>query len=583
MTHSTQPGGIKIDTACDILFVSRKQETRYANPVAVIAAHSIREAQDCIARIEAGVAQGLHAAGFIAYEAAPGFDDVLETRPPGELPLLWFALYEHAAISQPVTMEKQPFRVGGWTAEVAKGRYLEALAEIRELIAAGDTYQVNYTFPMRATFEGDALSWFRGLCKAQRTDYAAFIDAGRFKILSASPELFFRLDGERLETRPMKGTRPRGRWMEEDLRLAEELRTSEKDRAENVMIVDLLRNDMGRISESGSVRVTSLFEIERYETLWQMTSSITSTTRASMPEILAALFPSGSVTGAPKVRTMQIIRDLESSPRGVYCGAVGWWAPDRRAEFNVAIRTVTVDSETGIARYHVGGGITWGSTPEGEFEECHVKAAVLTQGRPEFELLESLLFDREYFLLEEHIERLASSAEYFGFDIEIETVLAALIERAAAFGSDPLKVRLLVKRDGSFRIESAPATPSVPVRLGFAAEPVDDRNVFLFHKTTHRSVYEHTKASRPDCDDVLLWNQRGEITESTTANVLLNIEGEWLTPPVSSGLLPGAMRAHLLKRSEIRETILTKADLSRAASVALINSVRKWIEVRFVE
>jgi len=583
VTHSTQPGGIKIDTTGDILFVSRKQEMRYANPVAVIAARSIRKAPDCIARIEAGVAQGLHAAGFIAYEAAPGFNDVLETHAPGELPLLWFALYEHAAISQPVTMEKQPFRVGGWTAEVTKERYLEALAEIRELIAAGHTYQVNYTFPMHATFEGDALSWFRGLCEAQRTDYAAFIDAGRFKILSASPELFFRLDGERLETRPMKGTRPRGRWMEEDLRLAEELRTSEKDRAENVMIVDLLRNDMGRVSESGSVRVASLFEIERYETLWQMTSSITSTTRASLPEILAALFPSGSVTGAPKVRTMQIIRRLESFPRGVYCGAVGWWTPDRRAEFNVAIRTVTVDSETGIARYHVGGGITWGSTPESEFEECHVKAAVLTQGRPEFELLESLLFDRGYFLLEEHIERLASSAEYFGFDIEIETVRAALVKRTATFGPDPLKVRLLVKRDGSFRIESAPATPSVPVKLGFAAEPVDDRNVFLFHKTTHRSVYEHAKASHPDCDDVLLWNQRGEITESTRANVLLNIGGEWLTPPVSSGLLPGAMRAHLLERGEIRETVLTKADLSRAASVALINSVRKWIEVRFVD
>ena len=583
MTHSTQPGGIKIDTTGDILFVSRKQEMRYANPVAVIAARSIREAANCIARIEAGVAQGLRAAGFIAYEAAPGFNDVLETHPPGELPLLWFALYEHAAISQPVTMERQPFRVGGWTAEVTKEQYLEALAEIRELIAAGHTYQVNYTFPMRAAFEGDALSWFRGLCEAQRTDYAAFIDAGRFKILSASPELFFRLDGERLETRPMKGTRPRGRWIEEDLRLAEELRTSEKDRAENVMIVDLLRNDMGRVSESGSVRVASLFEIERYETLWQMTSSITSTTRASVPEILAALFPSGSVTGAPKVRTMQIIRRLESCPRGVYCGAVGWWAPDRRAEFNVAIRTVTVDSETGIARYHVGGGITWGSTPESEFEECHVKAAVLTQERPEFELLESLLFDRGYFLLEEHIERLASSAEYFGFDIEIETVRAALIKRAATFGSDPLKVRLLVKRDGSFRIESATATPSVPVRLGFAAEPVDDRNVFLFHKTTHRSVYEHAKASRPDCDDVLLWNQRGEITESTTANVLLNIGGEWLTPPVGSGLLPGAMRAHLLERGEIRETVLTKADLPRAASVALINSVRKWIEVQFVD
>ena len=349
------------------------------------------------------------------------------------------------------------------------------------------------------------------------------------------------------------------------------------------MIVDLLRNDMGCISEIGSVRVPRLFNIERYETVWQMTSTITSTTRASVPAILGALFPSGSVTGAPKVRTMQVIRDVERSPRGVYCGAIGWWAPERRAEFNVAIRTVTVDHETGIARYHVGGGITWGSTPEAEYEECHTKAAVLTQGRPEFELLESLLFDGGYFLLDEHLARLVSSAKYFDFDIEPDTIRAALMAAAATFGSAPLKVRLLLTRDGAFRIENVPATPAAPVRLGFAAEPVDDRNVFLYHKTTHRVVHEQAKATRPDCDDVVLWNQRGEITETTTANIVLNIGGQWLTPPVTAGLLAGTMRAHLLARGAIREAVLAKADLSRATAVALINSVRKWVEAGFLD
>ena len=564
------------------LFVSRTRELRCVGPAGTVCARSVDEVRGCVQEIEAAVAGGLYAAGFIAYEAAPAFNEVLATHPPGEAPLLWFGLYEDMAASPPDEAGPQSFRVGPWTAEVSEREYLEAVRRIRELIAAGDTYQVNYTFPMGAAFEGDPLSWYRCLCRAQGAEHTAFIDCGRFKILSASPELFFRLEGDLLETRPMKGTRPRGRWPEEDRRAAAELAASEKDQAENVMIVDLLRNDMGRVSETGSVHVSSLYDIERYETVWQMTSTITSRTSATVPEILAALFPSGSVTGAPKVRTMQIIRDLEPFPRGVYCGAVGWWAPDRRAEFNVAIRTVTVDLEKGQARYNVGGGVTWGSTPEGEYEECRVKAAVLSQRRPDFELLESLLFDGEYFLLDEHMARLASSAEYFRFEVDPQAIRLALREKAKTFQGGPLKVRLLVAKDGAFRIEAAPATPATPVRLGFAAEPVDDADVFLYHKTTRREVYEHARASRPDCDDVLLWNQREEITETTATNVVLDLDGECLTPPVGSGLLAGTMRGRLLACGEIREAVLTKADVSRAKSIRLINSVRKWIDVEFV-
>lgn len=383
----------------------------------------------------------------------------------------------------------------------------------------------------------------------------------------------------------MKGTRPRGRWPEEDRRLAAELAASEKDRAENVMIVDLLRNDMGRIAETGSVAVASLFDVERYETVWQMTSTITARTHVAVPAILAALFPSGSVTGAPKVRTMEIIRGLEPFPRGVYCGTVGWWSPGRRAEFNVAIRTVTVDTETGSAHYHVGGGITWGSSAAGEYEECRVKAALLAVRPPRFDLLESLLFDGQYFLLENHLDRLRDSAEYFGFDLDLDAVRRALLDKAAAFVGQPgrYKVRLRVGRSGAVKVDAEPAAPARRMRIGFAREPVDENDPFLYHKTTHRALYEEAMASRPDCDDVLLWNRRGEITESTRANVVLEIDGKSLTPPVCSGLLAGTMRAHVIAEGQIHEAPLTKADVRRAESVRLINSVRKWIDVKFID
>ena len=568
----------------EAVFVASERALRFQSPLEIAAAYKLDEVLPCLERIESAVAAGAYAAGFLAYEAAPAFDDALVAHPGiDHLPLAWFGLYDAVQATPPLDSPREPFSVGPWTPLVGKSDYTEAIHRIRDLIAAGDTYQVNYTFPMRAAFSGDVFSWFLALCRSQGADHAAFVDAGRYKILSASPELFFRLEAGALETRPMKGTRPRGRWPAEDRRLAAELAASAKDRAENVMIVDLLRNDVGRISETGSVRVPRLFDVERYETVWQMTSTIAGRTSATITEIMAALFPCGSVTGAPKVRTMQIIRELEPFPRGVYCGSIGWCAPGKRAEFNVAIRTVTLDTAQGRAYYNVGGGITWGSTPEGEYDECRTKAAVLSADRPEFELLESLLYDGGYFLLEEHLGRLAASAEYFRFAIDLERIKAALLEKAARFEKGAKKVRLLAARDGALRVEAGPATPAAPIRLGFAREPVDEANVFLYHKTTHRAVYERAKAGRPDCDDVLLWNGRSEITETTTANVILEIGGEWLTPPVSSGLLAGTMRAHLLGSGGVREAVLTKNDVVRATAIRIVNSVRKQVEAVFVD
>lgn len=567
-----------------VILVSRRRRLVFCDPLEVVSARQVEEVLPCLKRVEEAVARGLYGAGLLAYEAAPAFDPALTAHPPGDFPLAWFGLYREVHESPPSLTEGGGFEVGPWSPLVSEEVYREAIRRIRAYIGAGDVYQVNYTFPLEASFRGDTPGWFGELCRAQAGDCCAFVNTGRFHILSASPELFFRLEGDRIVTRPMKGTRPRGRWLAEDRHFAEALAASEKDRAENVMIVDLLRNDLGRIAQVGAVRVSELFAVERYPTVWQMTSTIEADTSASVPEVFSALFPSGSVTGAPKVRVMQVIRELEPFPRGVYCGSVGWWFPYRQAEFNVAIRTVTVDTQEGVARYGVGGGITWESSAEGEYEECRVKTRVLVRNEPEFELLESLLFDGEYFLFEEHLARLEASAEYFDIPLDRCEVESAL--RAAQESFDPRgparKVRLLVARNGSARVESEPIKPAQPVRVGLAASPVDPDDVFLFNKTTFRRVYEAALATRPDCADVLLWNPNEEITESTVANVVLEMDGELLTPPVECGLLPGTFRRHLLDRGVVRERVLKKSDLARAQSIRLINSVRKWIDVLLI-
>lgn len=550
----------------------------FAAPIKVVTAHSPGEVSGVLECIDTWCARGGWAAGFIAYEAASAFDPALQVHPPLHgLPLLWFGLYDTPSASAPSPRSPSVFPTA-WETGLTEQDYRDAVARIREHIAAGDTYQVNFTFPMTAAFSGDPLAWFRDLYELQRSRTAAYIDTGRFQVLSASPEVFFELEGERLVTRPMKGTRPRGRWPEDDAREAIGLRDSAKECAENVMIVDLLRNDLGRIAQPGSVNVERLYEIERYNTVWQMTSTVTCRTNARVPEILGALFPCGSVTGAPKIITTRIIRDLEPHPRGVYCGAVGWWGPDGCASFNVAIRTVLVDALSGTARYYVGSGVTWDSAADAEFRECLDKAAILQSQNCDFDLLETLLWDNGFFLLDAHIERLAGSAAYFGIAFDGRKARTAL-NRAVGEAALPMRVRLLLNHAGECRAEAQPLPASRTFRLGFASIPIDADDRFLYHKTTRRAAYEKARATRPDCDDVLLWNGRDEITESSIGNVVLEMAGRKLTPPLESGLLPGVMRAHLLERGEIAETRLSKNDVARASAIWLINSVRKWIPV----
>jgi para-aminobenzoate synthetase/4-amino-4-deoxychorismate lyase len=554
----------------------------FANPVATIAATSTTEVQPQLRRVEEAVnQQQLYAAGFITYEAAPAFDPAYRVRPPAptSLPLLCFGLYRQAELiplppPQPVTLP------GPWASLMDRQEYEQAVLRIKEYIAAGETYQVNYTFRLQAPFAGDPWEFFLQLVQAQAGQYAAYIETDRRVICSASPELFFRRAGPTLTLQPMKGTATRGRTLAEDKAHIRGLHHSAKNRAENVMIVDMIRNDLGKIANLGTVHVPGLFQIERYPTLLQMTSTVTAQSKASTAEVMAALFPCASITGAPKVRTMKIIAELEAEPRGIYTGCIGFIAPGQRAQFSVAIRTAEIDPAAGLAEYGVGSGIVWDSNGPAEFDECHLKAAILTQESPSFDLLETILWRTEggYFLLEEHLQRLADSAEYFGVPFNLEQTRATL--QGLRLSGPAHKVRLLLSPNGLVSTEAIPL-PAQPagqrLRVALALRPIDQNDPFLYHKTTHRQLYNSARAAQPDYDDVLLWNARGEITEACIANVVAQWGDDLFTPPVGCGLLPGTYRAHLLAQKIIRERVITIDEIKHSSKIYLINSVRRWL------
>ncbi|HEX6131480.1 MAG TPA: aminodeoxychorismate synthase component I [Actinomycetota bacterium] len=572
----------------------REESFRLAEPVGVLEAGRTEEVAATIAAAEAAARRGLWVAGFVAYEAAPGLDPALRVRgrEPGDpferLPLAWFAMFERR---EPTLLPEPPDAPAdddgsAWRPSVDRARYDGAIDAIRERIAAGDTYQVNHTLRLRSRVTGDPRGLYRDLCYAQRGAHAAYVDAGRYRICSASPELFFRIDGSRLTTRPMKGTAPRGRWLEEDEAIRARLQGSVKDRAENAMIVDLLRNDLGRVARTGTVTWSDVFEAERYETVWQLTSTVAAELEptADLEAVFRALFPCGSVTGAPKASTMAIVAALEDSPRGVYCGTVGYLAPPGadgpRARFNVAIRTVVVDAETGTAEYGVGGGITWDSRAASEYDETVAKARVLTARRPRFELLETLRHEpgTGFRRLPEHLARLRASAAYFGFRFDEGEVRRALDAAAAIVPDRPARVRLLLDRRGAVTTGAVPMPPSPePVRLAVDVDhPVDPDDVMLFHKTTLRAPYDEARARHPDADDVVLVNVRGEATETTIANLALRLDGRWWTPPVDAGLLAGTERAALLADGTLAERTITVAELRMAEDLAVLSSVRGW-------
>jgi para-aminobenzoate synthetase/4-amino-4-deoxychorismate lyase len=563
---------------------------RFSGCEAVIRADAPDQVAATLAEVEQAVAQGRHAAGFVAYEAASGLNPDLGFPGKGPLPLVWFGIFAErldcsCETSAPATGD---CRVSTPDRDICDSDYLGAVHSIREAIARGETYQVNFTTRQRFSLRGDPFTLYRRMCRNQQAPFCAWLDIGTHQVLSASPELFFSLDDDLLTMKPMKGTAPRRPRADDDRRQRALLAASAKDRAENLMIVDLVRNDLAQIAETGSVEVPALFDVESYPTVHQMTSTVTARIRpeVGLTDIFRALFPCGSVTGAPKRRTMAIIRELEGRPRGVYCGAIGYVSPGREAVFSVAIRTAVVDAATGEAEIGIGSGITWDSDAAGELRECLDKSAFLTRDSSAFSLIESLRFDHlGFLLLERHLRRLAGSAAYFMFSLDVD----ALRDRLQILGqglSGVHKVRVLLAADGSITLESRPLAgtdcTADAATIAVSRQRVDSSDPFLYHKTTRREMYDEQLRARPDCYDCIFLNERDEVTEGSYNTLVISLKGELLTPALDCGLLPGVLRAELLEVGAIREAVLTLDHLQAVGTIWLVNSVRGWRECNLV-
>lgn len=553
----------------------------FTDPHSILVADKMEDVVSALSQADALVqARGWHAAGFLSYEAASAFEPSVPSRPDTDFPYLWFGLYpEPKFVKLPASLF--PLKKADWIPSEERDTYTSAVDKVRDYIANGRTYQVNYTMRLQSDYDANAWDLFLHLAQYQNR-YAAYINTGRYIICSASPELFFQLDGTTITCRPMKGTARRGRTTGEDLLQSDWLRNSEKNRAENVMIVDMIRNDLGRIARIGTVHVPELFTIERYPTLWQMTSTVRAQTSASVPEIIRALFPCASITGAPKVSTMKIIHELETSTRNIYTGTIGHIAPGRKATFNVAIRTALIDCETKKAEYGIGGGIVWDSTGSDEYEEALLKARVLTDPYPAFSLFETMLWTPEegFFLKEKHQARLLDSATYFGFPIS-ETKVRDTLDRFAPSGREPRKVRLVLDRQGNLDIQSTTIAPEGKTLLAHLAKhPVQTSDIFLYHKTTRRDVYVQARSAFPNYDDVLLYNERNELTEFTIGNLVVELDRQLFTPPEECGLLPGTFRTHLVETGQVLERIVPVGHLKDCTKIFRVNSVRKWEPVR---
>jgi para-aminobenzoate synthetase/4-amino-4-deoxychorismate lyase len=468
------------------------------------------------------------------------------------------------------------------------------MERIHRSVAAGAFYQINYTGPVLGDFSGDPHILFERLHRAQPSGYSAFINTGVEHILSVSPELFFDWRDGQLLTRPMKGTAPRGNTRAEDEANVIALKHSAKERAENVMIVDLLRNDVSRIARPRSVTVQRLFDVLTLPTVLQMTSDVLARTRegTTLSDVFGALFPCGSVTGAPKVQAMQTIKSLESTPRGVYCGAIGVVRPGGHATFNVAIRTVTLRGSQ--ATCGIGSGITADATADAEWQEWQTKRGFLTRASQAFNLLETLRLEHgQFHLLDLHLARLKRAADHFGYRFDEDTICSALTrlqevmslkESAPNSNSGPWRVRLQLDAQGqahteAFKLISMPA----PVGISLAATYFEaSHSEFTRFKTTHRAHYDAVAPSDPAVFDTLLYNARGELTEFTRGNVAVLLNGHWLTPPLHCGLLDGVGRALYLTEGRLREAVVTLDDLPRAQGLAFINSLRGWVEARLM-
>ena len=591
----------------------------FTKPVAKLAFSAKQDSWTFFDSAQGYLNQGYYLAGWFAYEFGyvlePALAPLLASL--GDRQLAYVGVYrapfsiDHSTPGQntaslpfaacPIKPLPQ-YQISNLTPSLSQTDYDAVLEQIKNYIEAGDTYQVNYTFKLLFDFAGCPESLYRDLRRNQPVSYSAYLDLGDSRILSFSPELFFRKTAKYCQVRPMKGTMPRGRTPLEDQQLAAALTNDPKNRSENVMIVDLLRNDLGRLSTMGGVKITSLFAVETYATLHQMTSTIIGQIddHVGLAELFKALFPCGSVTGAPKIRTMEIIHELEKQPRGVYTGGIGYIAPTGDAVFNVPIRTIVLNGKRG--EMGIGSGIVYDSNPEAEWKECLLKGKFLSRPRPDFQLIESILWQRDtgFWLLDRHLARLKASASYFDYTLDPETIAQQLYQAANSTTASTLKFRLLLHQDGGVEISTSPCEPPTALNWARVASEVATSKEalpkitvskhatnsswpLLYHKTSRRELYssERQHAIEMGYFEVIFTNEKGEITEGSISNILLRQGQQLFTPPVECGLLAGICREYLLALHPelLSEKIMRPADLLTADALYLMNSIRGIVEV----
>lgn len=596
--HLDQPGTILLDTArTDDEHV---RSLLFTDPAAILRADRLEEVSQLLTQLDQAVKDGYHVAGYLAYEAGYAFEEIA-LDPAVPCPLGWFGVYEAPQTLDAVQLSRlieqdtsASFDIENVRLGISREAYLNAITSIKSYIWEGDVYQINFTDKIAFDFKGSALALYRHLRQRQSVFYGALLNTGETHVLSLSPELFFRREGRHIEARPMKGTVHRGRTYAEDRTLAHWLANDAKSQAENVMIVDLLRNDLSLCCEPGSVVVPALYSTEVYETVIQMTSTVQGVLKpeTSYSDLFKSLFPCGSVTGAPKIRAMQCIHELEAGPRGVYCGAIGHIGPNDRAEFNVAIRTVVL--QAGEGEMGTGSGVVWDSNTQAEYEECLLKTQFLTgtvsTRSEEFELIETMRAEGTSIpLLDLHLRRLQASAAYFDFSFDEVRFRRTIADRLTSVSEDEqVRVRVTLNRGGEVALTTAPLGERLSAfsRVMLAGQRVDSADVFLFHKTTRRTRYEmaYRQAQEAGYDEVLFLNERGEITEGSRTNLFAIIDERWVTPPQTAGLLGGVFRQHVLETvPNVEERVLTVRELQEADAVYLCNAVHGLVPVESID
>ncbi len=552
----------------------------FTQPVKELKTRDLAEVADLLTQVESYQEQGYYVVGYVSYEAAPAFEEKLAVH---KLPLLgeyllYFTVHDRVETSPiPLTYEEVDLP-SKWREQTSAEDYEKAISQIHHHLRQGDTYQVNYTVQLKQDLSANPFAIYNRMVVEQEAGYNAYVEHDEMAVISMSPELFFEQNNRELTTRPMKGTTQRGVTDQEDLAQASWLEQDPKNRSENMMIVDLLRNDMNRISEVGSEHVERLCQVEQYSTVWQMTSTIKSQLRpdVDLVAIFRSLFPCGSITGAPKIATMEIIKDLEPQPRGVYCGTIGLLLPNGQRIFNVAIRTIQLHQ--GKAIYGVGGGITWDSTWESEYREVHQKAAVLYRKQARFQLITTGRISQKSLLFEDqHLERLTKASRYFAFPFDPEDLRQKIeMECQACDSHQDYRLRISLSKSGEMEVSRqilAPLSPSF-CKAKLCLQEADLQTPFTYFKTTHRP---HLSLGK---QEIIYHNVAGELLETSIGNLVLKIAGELYTPPTSLGILPGIYRQHLLETGQVKEKIMTLEDLNQAEAIYGCNAVRGLYELQ---